>query len=197
MPPQLADGFQFGNPNFAHFGILPGEQSLNLPMPSIPPDVAAAIGAAITGNWRGLLDSALAATSRDLWSIVLNPMIMDADDPRLSGNNCTPGTKGCFNVPSPSDLVKRDYQAFQQCVGDPYGPPSTVPVYNVRKSPWSNPPGPDFGSNGPGMGPDTPTLQPAIPSGPEFQYGKVADCMRKYPLSPLGGNVYMAPGDVF
>ena len=73
MPPQLADGFHFGNPNLARFGIMPGEQSLNLPMPSLPPDVAAAIGAAITGNWRGLLHSALAPLERDLWSRALNP----------------------------------------------------------------------------------------------------------------------------
>src|SRR6266852_520544 len=54
------------NARFARFGILPGEQSLKLPLPSLPPDVAAAIGAAITGNWRGLLDSALRGLSSGL-----------------------------------------------------------------------------------------------------------------------------------
>jgi RHS repeat-associated protein len=73
MPLALTEGIQMQNPSFAQFGILPGEQSLNLPMPSLPPDVAAAIGAAITGNWRGLLDSAVGAASRDLWGLVNKP----------------------------------------------------------------------------------------------------------------------------
>jgi RHS repeat-associated protein len=94
MPTQLTDGYHFGNSNFATFGILPGEQSLNLPVPSLPPIVAAAIGAAITGNWRGLLDSALAPLEADLWNRALNP-IMDADDPRLYVSAGKPQPQPC------------------------------------------------------------------------------------------------------
>src|SRR6266851_1418597 len=70
LPGDTMDQWEVANSysRLARFGILPGEKSLNLPMPTLPPDVAAAIGAAITGNWRGLLDSAVGAASQNLWN---------------------------------------------------------------------------------------------------------------------------------
>jgi hypothetical protein len=60
----------------------------NIPKPRIKEALgvsephAARIVAAITGNWRALIDASLRPVEQDLWNQALNPA-MDADDPRL------------------------------------------------------------------------------------------------------------------
>jgi hypothetical protein len=62
--------------------FLASQSEGSLPLPTLDPNVAQMLAALFTGNWRGLLDSTLAATSQGLWSMVPDPMIMDAGDPR-------------------------------------------------------------------------------------------------------------------
>jgi RHS repeat-associated protein len=57
-------------------GFLPGEPTL--PLKSLPPAVVQAIVAAITGNWRGLLDAGLSPVEQQLWGKALSP-ISDAE----------------------------------------------------------------------------------------------------------------------
>jgi RHS repeat-associated protein len=76
-------------------GIFEGELSLSLPTQPLDPNSpqAQAIIALLTGNWRGLLDSALGAASQGLWSMVPDPAIMDAANsscPGCSSPNQTP-----------------------------------------------------------------------------------------------------------
>jgi RHS repeat-associated protein len=93
------------------------------------------------------------------------------------------------------------YQAFQNCVGNPWipagGPPGWTQFIPTKIDPFMRQSGPDFGANGPGMGPEPPP--PFVPPAPSTQldYGKVRNCISRYPLSPLGGNTYVPPGDVF
>jgi uncharacterized protein RhaS with RHS repeats len=113
-----------------------------------------------------------------------------------AANNSLPG------VPSPLDLVKKDYAAFQQCVGNPWSPAQPLPTWMqfvpTKLNPWTRQGGPDFGSNGNGMGPNPPPMQlPNNMPQQDLNYKTVSDCMNQHPLAPLGGNVYMDPGDVF
>lgn len=64
-------------------GFMPGE--FRIPLPPLPGPDREALIALMTGDWRALLDSAISAESQQLWSMVPNPMIMDADDPRAYG----------------------------------------------------------------------------------------------------------------
>lgn len=147
-----------------------------------------AIIAAAKGDWWGVLALGQGALEQSLWDQVPDFMISDAN------------AKNAFS--SPSDLVKKDYKAFQQCVGDPMGPATSPPAWiqfvPTKLNPWTRQGDPSSGSKGRGMGPNPDTLQPASKAPEkEFNYKKVSDCMKQHPLAPLGGNVYMNPGDVF
>jgi RHS repeat-associated protein len=118
-PPVCFDGGGIGPVDFGPMGawgegIFEGEP--NLPLPTLDPNVAQMLAALFTGNWRGLLDSTLAATSQGLWSMVPNPAIMDADDPRVNGaNNSTGfltnnGMRGCTD--KNSSLIDKGIQSF-------------------------------------------------------------------------------------
>lgn len=73
---------------------------------------------------------------------------------------------------------------------DTVSPDEVKPMDQARRS--------DFGSNGSGMGPNPPHIQlPNKTPEQDFDYKEVSDCMKQHSLAPLGGNVYMDPGDVF
>jgi hypothetical protein len=166
-----------GLPVLSH--ILPGEDSLNWPLGPSPTEILRQI---LSANYSVFGVPTLEELMGRAW-------VMDA------ANNGLP------TLPKVSDLVKKDYQAFTQCVGEPYGPagkpPDWVSFLPTKLNPWTRQGGPDFGSNGPGMGPEPPTPQLPSPPTTELRIGKIRECMSKYPLAPLGGNTYLQPGDVF
>jgi RHS repeat-associated protein len=104
---------------------------------------------------------------------------------------------GSSQPPPLPNLVQIQYEEYQQCVGEhPFGAPElSWPTRLNQFAPYRTP-GPDFGSKGNGMGPDGPPL--SFDSGSTFlSLSKVKACIRKFPLSPLGGDTILSVGDVF
>jgi RHS repeat-associated protein len=93
VAPESTDGLGGGGGGGPASGIFEGELSLSLPTQPLDPNSpqAQAIIALLTGNWRGLLDSALGAASQDLWNMVPDPAIMDAENPANNGQQNTIG----------------------------------------------------------------------------------------------------------
>ena len=60
-------------------------------------------------NWGALVGIITNPISQYLWSQVPNPLIMDVTN---NGNNCTPGTTGCFNVPTAWQMLESKLNKF-------------------------------------------------------------------------------------
>ncbi len=70
-------------------GFLPGENSINFSNP-LPDAVIQALAAAMTGNWQSLLNIGLSQAQQNLWNMLPNPMIMDAEAAN-NGPSCLVG----------------------------------------------------------------------------------------------------------
>ncbi|HLJ27687.1 MAG TPA: RHS repeat-associated core domain-containing protein [Candidatus Angelobacter sp.] len=92
-------------------------------------------------------------------------------------------------VPSPAHCVLRDiqnqYDAYRDCVGDhPFGEPKLPVPTKLNPFNTQRGPGPDFGSKGPGMGPEPPPMQMPDPD-VVVGIGRMKNCLRRFPLAIL------------